>query len=658
MKDIAASLSLPLVMISMVLTGGCGGGGPVAPAAALLPEIVYPQAVSKKEISSGSGIISPYKILDKKSPDGNLLVINGGGETGGAGYLYQVDAETFEENNTRISVGMNPSDIIWVGDRIVISCRGNDKLYLVDVNEWRVIDSANTVASPTSLAALPGNRFVVTGAISYVMEMYDVTYGGFKKTVSASSSESVFHIVADKTGAFLYGNIPSNGSVRKFNATTLTAVSEYYVGGSPSYGSVVINNHLYVTDRDGYIRDVNLQTGAIKSLDLAIPLSLNRKDLPVRGIDPMDLIKMDDHKMLVVNNRQKSVILTIAGDGELQTATSFPLLSGGTYGEYIAASNRAYITKTPRDSVVKYENLAAESVPSETIITTGRRIRSSVLLNHDGEQYMAIMSSNGALRITNLSTGAENTVEPPTGFSWHSEVKLSAWNGDRFAVLAIDGAHSIFEAIVFDALGTELFNKTLLNRNSVFSIKFTGDEIIVVSRMFNKVEVVRVENGASTEYVLGHQRPREAVAFENGDWAVVHDTNPDIGYTYYHNNRATYFPLDINGWPSDVLALNEKSIIISSFTTGRLLCLAPDSNRLIWETFLPFSKVDRLVPNSSGSFWAVSQSSGAVAKVDISNQRIMQSINVPSAIDVLPDYSNDGFWIVTEDKFIQYAYDR
>lgn len=656
-RILQGSLISTLIQSLLIFISGCGGGGGGGVAAPIAP--VYVPVTVLKELNQytfGEGITSPYKIVRNKKAEGQFLAINGGGESGGTGYLYVVDAETFEMVGTPLKIGNNPSDIQWYQDYLLVSCRGSSEVYFIDVDKWTVVDVAATVASPISIAVLPGNKFAIVSIVENIMELYSTAAGRIQKILEKDMGDVSYRVLPDPSGNYLYVN-HVGGNVLKVVSSTLRIIQQYATGNTPSFGSLIKNNHLLATDREGYIHNINLETGQIQSLDLCIPLGLNRNSLPLRGIEPTDIIGIGNNKVLIVNSRQNSVVLTLEVNGTLKSSAD-AIFGGGSYAEYLEEMQLLMMTRPSMDVVARYNEINADSLvarPSETRISTGVRIKSAAGINGESGVSIVVMDSAGIAWIFNHGSGETKYLEPPAGYKWDYSVNVDDNGNGKFAVAARSVNTNENIIVIFDADGQELDRRVLTINKQLYSIDFVDDIICVVSRLYGQVEIVDLTTFSTTYFSLAHARPRQSTFTQNSEWVVVHDTNPDIGYSYNYQGRVRFFNFDMTGWASDIQTLNDGKIAISSFSPGYIYGIVPSNNTRAWSKALSFSKVEKIVVDPRNNIWAISPTSGQAAYLNVSTMNIELNISIPNVIDIIPDLANDVLWAVTEDKLILYS---
>lgn len=609
-------------------------------------------------IKIGEGIISPYKIIGY-GDDSRMLLITGGGENFGKGALHLIDSSTLKDISSPLPLGVNPSDIAWLGEYLIVACRGSDELLLVDVNGWFVVNRYPTVSQPISVAVLPNGMFGVVSVYNAdreKMQLLRVSNGAIEKLAEVVLPGSAYKVTAGSDGRYFYVNIGTGeGKIIELNADDLSTSRVFPTGNSPSFGSLVLDGHLIATDTNGYIYNIDLNDGSIQKIDLAISLGLDRAALPVRGIYPMDIIQIGPNLLFVINNRQDSVLLNF-NSGELQTipVAKFPL---GAYGTYLDGRNEVYMTRNVANMLVRIKFTDPLPGTAHTVenFTTGTSIKSALRLNSRGLSMLVALDSAGNLHVINEATLAETVLPAPVELTWDVALPLQEGPDGTLVLVAVQKTDGKRRLIRISLDGAIISDYPVNIENPVFSLRTSGSLALLIGRLQGEVEVIDLSAGSVYRGKLSHTRPRAGIVFPDGEWLVVHDTNPDFGYTLGSISGGELFsPYAGSGWLSDVIEMDDGTVVASDFT-GELTRINRIDLRRIDSVLLSAKHIIGLFKDGDKDFWAVSTIEGAAQHVLFEQKKIDVQVDADNMQAVLPAPEQNKIWAVTDKDLLSFS---
>jgi hypothetical protein len=594
----------------------------------------------------GSGILFPQRIVADQSHPGHILVLTGSGEYNGEAWLYRLDAQTLTPIGDPLRVGENGSDVTWVGSYLVVASRGSSELYLVDPLNWSVLDHVPTIAEPISLAALPGERVAVASIRSDEVQSLKVENNRLVLLRSQKIDGIAYDVTATPDGQQLFVNLPVSQSIIVLDANTLQKIRTYAVGGAPSYGGLMFNGHYVATDRDGYIHFISLETGEATRVDLAVLLQLDRNDLPIRGIDPKELIQVDAQHLLVVNDRQDSILLRVDFDGgHVLTPTVVARGHGAASGAYLGDRGEVLLTQPSNHQIdrILVDPVPANGVLSASRIRVGVGITNAVRVQTPSGPLVVVVLSDDTLHIINEQTGQMRRVDAPAGFSFGASLPIQADDAGNL-LSVVFGQADQWRLLRMTADGVKISDYPIA-LGQVFSLATRGDHAIVVDRLAGQVQSFNLATGATSVVTLARTRPREGVVFADGSWLVIHDTNPDIGVSVHRDGVTTFSPYSYKGrWLIEVTDLGEGRVLLADFG-GKLVEFDARSGTYGSAVELPFDQLTYAV-SQGNQVWAISATHGQVAVLDADTLTIEDVFNFDGAQSVLP-MSGDAGWLLT-----------
>lgn len=590
-------------------------------------------------ITIGGGILYPFKVLAHPTQANTLLAITGSGESGGTGWLYRLDATTLTPIGDPINVGVNASDLKTVGQYLVVSSRGSSDLHLIDLAAWREIDRIASVNEAISITALPNNRFAVVGIRSDRVQLLSVAGGRFALVQEAGLAGISYDLTASVDGTRLYVNLPVTQQVQVLDAATLATVRFYNTGGAPSYGGLSIGNYYIATDRDGVMRFINTTTHAITTIDIAPLLGLNPANVPLRGIDPKDFIVVGPNRVLLVNDRQDSLLLDLNLTSSTPNVTVVGRTTGAAFGTYLSASNEVLLVQPTLHQIDRVP-LSDPSLPVSNVIV-GIGLGASVHVPQSG--VVAVLTSQHKLMLIDEPTGQVRELAAPAGFAFSASAPLAVDGNGNLVTMAYT-SNKTWQLLRVTTSGTVIGSYDLQLTGSVFSVYVNGNYAQLIDRLNSQVQLVNFATGNSTLTILSRSRAREGIVFSDGSWLVAHDTNPDIGVTLYRNGVAQFFAVPQGlRWLSDVAQLDATRVVMSDFG-GNLVVFNTATNSYGPITALPFSGVTNVYSDGT-TIYAISPTAGKVAVVNATTLAIRDVWSISDVVGVTP--ATGGAWVVT-----------
>ncbi len=588
----------------------------------------------------GSGIISPFRLAGWPGDPSRILAVTGKGESFGQSFIHQLSAADLTDLIDPLPVGRNASDIVWVGTRVLVSARGSEELFLIDPDNWRVLDSAAIGFAPISMVVLAGNSVAVSSTNSRA-ELLRVNLDNDVIEIDAQVSLGEFarDLSYDPVTNLIYGIGPNLG-IEIIDAATLASLDNIPVAGTLSFGSAIFNGVLVAVDRDGYVHLLNLETRALTSVDLADALELDRDTLALRGIDPIEVIPIRNTHLAIMNQRQDSVIY--AFDPSQQP----PLVPVGQftkafYGFYSENSDEILWASASANSITRAAlpaDYASGSVMTSPI-SVGKRIVDAIPLNGSAEGLIAALDSEETLHIVNTSGIAVARLAAMNGEIWSAPIAAGP-DGSVLLNGMISGDSFLFQ---IGANGAVL-RRYPVEVSPVYSVRSEGQEVILTGRLTEELQFINLELGSADVQKLTNARPRHSVHMSDHSVLVIHDTEPNIGISSLKPGQASRFSgYQLDKWWSDGFAWQGQAVI-SSFA-GSIAILDTDASPQA-EARFAFRGTKRLTSGFGDLAWMIAEDLSSAVSVSLPQLEIVQRVDAPELFQ-LYQFEADRVWLVT-----------
>lgn len=662
-EDSAALLFFPLTFIVAILIGatliaGCGQHNEAitTPPHGNTPPGGYQLL---KSVAIGSGEISPYKLLPSPVDPATVYLLTGQGESSGISYLYTLSEDTLHSDIPPLKVGADGSALCWISGRIVVLARDSQNIFLIDPKTQTVLDSASVSFPPIAVSALSGGHVVVTSVNSPDMLVFDTSDGKLHLSLRGklSTDTTSYGIVASSDGNSFFVTQPQ-GHVVQVDASTLQIVHTYNFPTSPSFGIMIWNGHLVSTDRDGYLDIVDLNSMQQQQFDLVQAYGLDRRTLLPRAIDPTDLIALDASRIAVISARQNSIVLNLTDSNAFRLAPTAQIRSGA-YAGLLAGAQQLLLTVPSANRIVRTNVPPAGSTGDWTSVTviTGTGIAAATRIESGSQAYVVAIDSANTLHFVSESpftdqffiAGVEDTWAPPFAQGALPDTVLLQ------SLTKSDGSRHITS---IDIHGNEVSSLSLQGGMSpLFSLRTYGGIINAISRLNGMVQFFDTESGSSYVIHLSHMRPRYGIGISNGEWLIIHDTNPDIGITVGRNDQESSFvPYGkvIHAHLSDIIPWNDSYSVAVSFAGD--IALVNPGGAPIKVLAMPIGDVIAVRDMGDGTAWMLSTGQGEALQVSIPDFRIQSKLNIDNVQELLPIPRGNMFWTV-DDKTLS-LYDK
>lgn len=595
------------------------------------------------------GVLNPYKVIPIPHQPA-AWILSGQGEYGGMGYLYLLDALQFRLKVPPLAVCINPGDSKLIGRWLLIACRGSDEIVTVDTDRWQVVDRQPTVSQPISLATWGRpDEVAVVGRRRAQLAVWRITAtGNLVSQRVIELPEVPYTIVADSMARRAYLLNP-RGNVAEFDTASDALLRRIEVGGEPSFGGLVVDDHLLYTDRNGFLGEVDLEKWQARRIPLAPLLGLEPAAIPLRGIEPMDVLQLGGNQIAVICNRQDGLILKRAGDGEWRIERTMP---AGAYGAVVG--DALWITRPQRNRIVEIP--LQKNLPPK-YHQTGISITATQRLDTPTGTVIFYVDSMGTLH-RRASNGDTTLISPPAKFTWLIDVPLvTTGNPPRILLPAFDAeGHLAIVALRANGQMEATYTTSLPALGA--RLAATNDRALLINRLNGTGAIVDFANGSTTAFNFDHSRPRVAVLQPNANWQVFHDTNPDIGWSDGHLDILGNFtplrsPGDIRGWPVDALALS-NGVLAAGFDGGLAVFQKTQGRRLhiSRRIRLPLTHIGSLARDRvDDKVWVSSKTDGRTPLLVLGNQ---PAINIIVALEnvtqILPANTSTGRVLAVTDR--------
>lgn len=537
-------------------------------------------------VTMGHGTIAPYKMLVRPGTNGTeLLVVTGDGESFGTSVLHLVDSRNLIDQRPALDLCDNASGMALVGSDIAaIACRGSQSLMLADLKSWRVSAQINLGFIPIAVATVPGNAVVVSSFNTGKVCVVSVSIGSARIVRCRDVRLHSYALAADPAQHMIYDITPNFG-ILALNERTLTIRKAIPVQGTPSFGATMWRSQLLFTDRAGYLWVMD-SGGRLQRVDLANMLGLDRAKLPPRGIDPTDILPLDHDHIIVVSGRQDSVLLAVTGTFPRLKFSRVTFLPSAVYGVYDRSQAKAFMTIPSGNRIVSVGVPAVVTRTTRWVvrkITVGDVIRYVAHRNRGGVEAVAAVDSDDNLMLVTYHQVLEAKALRIPGFNPIGPLAFAPDN----ALLVIGNFRGRYALAEIGLGGKLLRNYPLAALGTVFSFSRHGRHVLLVDRLAGKFGILNLDSGRLTIHDSLRARPRAGRMFGDDRMILIHDTNPDNGYSLWRDGRMTGFvsTAGLAGYPTSIKIV-QGHIAVISFFGGNVINLDLMSNNILHQISL------------------------------------------------------------------------
>lgn len=586
----------------------------------------------------GDGVISPYKLVARPGHPHQAFLITGQGESFGVSHLYEIDTSTFAILQQPLAIGRNGSDLLSLDNRLVVAARSSNELYLVDTDNWSILDRLALDFPPISLTQMHDQTFAVGGA-SAAGDVAIVSFEGdslrIVNRVQLGSQTRVVVASLDRNQIFV--SVPTVGVVL-LDGAQLSVQHVIPIDGTPSFSIIQLDErHVVLADRDGYVRLIDLANLQVFSTDLAVVLGLDREVLPQRGIDSISLVAIDATHFAVLNDRKPSIVFNYE-DSNVPLLTPVLSLPSASYAMF-EASERELLAPAPGSNSISQIRLPS-SFGGTAHVT--RHVIGHSIVNADVscvDSELAIMDSAGRVHFTN---GFDTVSIKASQGSWHSPIAFH-----RDGTLFLIGRQGSANFLVRIDRDGSILSQTPVGLENVFSIKPDDAVVVLTDRIAARVEQVDLLDGASLIAELSHSRPRHTVHMGNGRLLAVHDTQPDIGITVVDGQlEISYTALELDRWWSNLVAWRRDGFAVASTFAGSI-ALVDGNGDLIKMAPFELNGVKELAPASSNSIWMTSEDLATSLEIAVPELILQKRIEGPGLLATFSCQGSNRAWMVT-----------
>ncbi|MGB9430496.1 MAG: hypothetical protein WCC11_11590, partial [Gammaproteobacteria bacterium] len=589
-------------------------------------------------VAVGKGTIAPYKMLVRPGTQGTeLLIITGQGESFGMSVLHLVDYKTLKDKRPDLNLCGNASSfIVPSADFAVVVCRGSKELVVVDLVRWRVAAQLQLNFAPIAVAMITRDRVAVSsvfdGEVCLIAVHIDAAGILRCKDVRLQS----YALAADPARHVIYDTVPDFG-IFVLDDRTLDILKAVPVKGTPSFGAVVWNSKLLFTDREGYLWIMDA-SGRLQSLDLTAILGLDRTKLPPRGIDPTDILPLDHHHITVVSGRQNSIVLTVQGKFPRLRFSRLSFLPSGIYGIFDRLQATVFITIPSSNKIVSVWMpipLISGLYWKTQKFTVGDIIEYAVHLDHQGMGMVATIDSDNNLTLVTYH-----------GVLAAQSIRLKDFrpigpltSGPDNTLLVIGNYHGDYSLLQINLDGQLLQHYALTEFNSIFSISRRGRHVLLVDRLAGKFGILDLDSGKLVIQDSVYARPRAGLLFNDRRMMLIHDTNPNIGYSLWRDGKMSGFVSTawLAGYPTDIATVDGRVAVISFFG-GNIINVNPVNNDILHHVSMPDEHLMSLSVCTAGAMWANSSDFDA-SDYFIANEGVLEAagrISIPGLDYIFP----------------------
>jgi len=589
--------------------GGAGGGATGGQPPPQVPDLTITVAAS---VEVGQGLISPYRIAGDEQRDDRMFVLTGRGETFSEGRLHAVEPAGLKDLAPPIDIGINGADFAQDATYLVVAVRGSNRIVLVDTVGWKTRDSLTLDFPPIAVAPLGAGEFAVASATTGALVI--VRRAGERLEIARRTSLGTFayDVVADPSAQRIYVSMPLRG-VDVLDAQSLKTLLTVRLAGEASRGILVWRDYVVVSNRDGYLHFLSNDGATVQTLDVAVALGLDRATLAARGIDCGDVLDVGGGRLVVINNRQDSLLLEASPGGEVPVRV-LARLGGGAFGAYRISERTLYVT-LPGVNAVDKVVLPAQVQPAarlkESRLVTGSEIVDVAPLP-GATAAAAAMQSSGAIGIFDSSAIQLAEFRPPVGETWVPPLITASTRGLLFVSRRSSGAE---ELLYLDRQGA-VVGRFPINIGPVFAAVESDGTAMLISRINRKVQFFDLATGQTQSLRLQHDRPRLAARLGADSWVVLHDTTPDIGVTLLRmGQEAAFDPFD--DWFSGVVGATRRGVVTASFNGS--LGIINSVGRLGNVRRTGIGSLSDLRIGNNDTIWATAENSGLAYRIRLSD---------------------------------------
>lgn len=599
------------------------------------------------ELQLGSGIIGPNRVAAWPGDPGRLLVATGRGESFGQSYLHLVTTADLVELAAPLPVGRNVSDLAWVGGHLVVAARSSNELILVDPVAWEVVDTLALGFPPIAITALSESTAAVssTGSDGSLI-VAEATDAGLSIAATQTLDAFARDLTYDAASNRIFAIGPRLGMV-SIDPESLQILSRVSVPGTLGFGSTMAGETLISTDRDGYVHVWNPDSGVLRTIDLAPVLGLDRSQVALRGIDPIEVVQLDEGYVAVLNQRQNSIVFSFdaAQQVPLSPVAEF---SKGAYGIFLPGSREILWPESVADRIRRailpndYSTGAVEVIEQ----SVGIRVIDAVPLSGTSENRLAVLVSDGRILIVDDRANRVSELNSDD-VQWRAPIAGGPGGSILVLVPADGGPERLWQ---YDIGGTKLAEYAM-DVSPAYSIAATDERILATGRLTGEVQLIDLAIGESEKFELSRSRPRSGVLLGEGRAVVFHDTSPDIGVTLLANNKEQGFnEVQLDRWWSHAYAM--RSTAFASTFGGTIAEFDADA-RLSDFVSIDFDGVKHIAPGAGDISWIVSENLGAALAVSLPRREIERRVDIPELFKLYE--SEAGFaWAVTVRRVVSF----
>ncbi len=627
---------LARVMLLSVLAfaGACGGGSssrppPTNPVITLTPEA---------KVDVGSGLISPYKLIALTGSADSLLVVTGRGETFSEGRLHLVDPVTLADLRAPLDIGINGADVVVSGQRAVVVSRGARRASLIDLVNWQVLHRLSLDFGASSIDLLAGGDVVVASAVNGIVAVLGTAGDQLVEKRRVDLSAQAYDVVSDPTRDTIYVIQPREG-VEVLNAGDLSRRSRIRLPGEPGRGAALWGDYLLVSNRDGFLHVIDRQTESVQTIDLADELGLDRSQLPLRGIDPGEILVLGPDRVVVANSRQPSLVFGSAPGSVIPLKTVARVPGGQSMGYF--PTSRQLLTAQPSISRIMSTTVIDPPVPGATLSSSGRTTGTELVswsaIPNESRQ-IAAFDSSGSIRVIDDQARVTAVLSAQSGQSWRGPFEVTEGG---FAVVGTNSSRAA-TLFVTDLAGVPQQAMAIALRD-VFSLAARGNEVVAVGRLTGQLQIFDLGSGTSQLLDLSRDRPRLAIGLGNS-WAVAHDTNPDIGVTLVSNGSEQRFE-SFDDWFTALVRVDASRAVTASFYGA--VASVDDAGHLTAVRRTGVISVSDARAGLPGTIWITSESLGISQRLRASDFALDGHFDAAGIRSVLAFPGGDSFALIS-----------
>jgi hypothetical protein len=595
-------------------------------------------SVREREISQqltfGSGFPDPKVILPDPMTENQAFVLSGTGESGGISYLARIHLQTFELLSERLPVGNNGAALEYIDGYVVVAARGSGRLVVVDPASWTVVSDNVEMTEPATLDILP-NGDLIAGSLFDRPLVMRMEAGHLQVGRQLEGSYFPYDLTVDEDRNLIFLNGYTEQLVHVLDATTFEHVADVDVEGSPSYGGTIWRQFYVATGKEGYLHLIDRETFEYQAVDLAELMDLDRSTLPEAGIDPNNVIALDDLHLFVVQGRQESIVLafdTVTSTFEL--AARGPGATEGMRredGKGVLLWNR-----------FNFHDLAFNATTHQLTVTNtvaaGDLIVQAEFRSANSNATIVIISSNAQFSSVNTTSLGVTEVVLPVDFEAGLYSLQSAGQSDGYVV--VRKTEELYLGKLSPSGIFEFVKPFQLQ--APFSLAASDKTLAVTDRINGEIEFIERDTGESRLVVLDRYRPRSGVFTPSGEFVVVHDTNPDVGVSVISGNTVKFYPQLYTRWLSEIEVVDNDRVALLGYNGS--IRIFNVRTGIVERTYtLPFDRPTdfRIV---QGHFVVASPSHGKVVVVEMSSGKITEIWQTPSVTSLISDGSS--VWVV------------